>query len=149
MSNTQKCYLDSNFLVYLKNEDAKEHEAALAILKNLFRRDFGIYISSLCLDEFIYVVNHLLQKPQNERTKVIKTVLREMLSLPNLEIINGPTDKDLHLSIPELMEKYTLKPRDAYHLLIMKYNQIKHLATFDNDFKKVFKNKEIMGLVKS
>ncbi|MBI5356067.1 hypothetical protein HZB78_00445 [Candidatus Collierbacteria bacterium] len=36
------------------------------------------------------------------------------------------------------MEKFKLKPRDAYHLLAMQSNKIKHFATFGSDFDLVF-----------
>lgn len=37
------------------------------------------------------------------------------------------------------MEKFVLKPRDAYHLLTMKENRIRFFATFDKDFELVFR----------
>ena len=48
------CYLDSNFLIYVKNEDASQHVIATAKLKQLTAREQNLYVSPLILDEFIH-----------------------------------------------------------------------------------------------
>jgi predicted nucleic acid-binding protein len=45
------------------------------------------------------------------------------------------------------MSKYHLRLRDAYHLLIMQFNNIDSFLTFDNDFKLVFAAKILNPVV--
>ena len=37
------------------------------------------------------------------------------------------------------MERYNLRPRDAFHFVTAIENKIQYFATFDNDFEEVFK----------
>ncbi|MBI3558959.1 type II toxin-antitoxin system VapC family toxin, partial [Candidatus Gottesmanbacteria bacterium] len=62
----------------------------------------------------------------------------DILQLPLLTVINPPTDPVSQLQIISLMKNYSLRARDAYHLLIMQSNDIEAFATFDTDFRRVF-----------
>ena len=129
-----KCYLDSNVLVYYKNELSESNLKAKKIISSLLKKNVAFCISSLVLDEFLHAIIR-------EKLVVLKQTLSEVLDLPKLEIINAPIEKQVHLKIVDIMEEYTLRPRDAYHLLICLENNIDGFATFDQDFKKVFKAK--------
>ena len=51
---------------------------------------------------------------------------------------NSLTDSESQLMVVELMQKYALRPRDAYHLLTIQHHKIDFVVTFDSDFEKVF-----------
>ena len=132
------CYLDSNFLIYVKNEDASQHVIATAKLKQLTAQEQSLYVSPLILDEFIHGFCTLIRIKTKINFSTVKQVLKNILGLPRLEIINIPNDVRSQIRVLDLMQKYSLHARDAYHLITMQINGIRNLATFDKDFNKVF-----------
>jgi len=145
INNIKKCYLDTNILIGFKHEDSIFYKRSKKLLKNLISESFTLYISPLVLDEFLFQIKLILQRQQIY--KLINEYLREILNIPKLKIINPPLSKQKQHQVLNYMEKYSLRPRDAYHLLIIKENKISHFATFDKDFKKVFKAKVIKKFV--
>lgn len=143
----KNCYLDANVLIYYKNEDSPYFVQSKRIIEGLVKENCSIVISPLVLDEFLYGLMIHLRRIKIKRTTaftLLKKTLKEVLSLPNLIIINPPVEKEIQLNTLMLMERFCLLPRDAYHLLIMQEGNIDYFATFDNDFEKVFKK----GMVK-
>ena len=139
MTNTKTCYLDSNALVYLKDISAEQHGECVSVITNLITEGYNLYISPLGIDEFLYVVYFTLRKNKSKAViKELKNALSSILSLPMLTIINPPLEKSSQVKAIEYMERFSLRPRDAYHLLIMKQHKINNFLTFDSDFDKVF-----------
>lgn len=139
-----KCYLDSNVLIYYKDQNSDHHQKAIKIIQKLTPDKYKIYISPLVIDEFIHIFSHAvkLEKLTTDRTYAqLNKALNSILSFRHLEIVNPPTEKSKNKKVLGLMKDFKLHPRDAYHLLIMKENNIKEFATFDADFKKVFRDK--------
>ena len=139
-----KCYLDANVIVYYKVIDTPFHLESKKLIKSLYSEQITPYTSPLALDEYMYSVRKLLLKTKSQQ--VHATILRSLqsiLSLRNLRLINPPTDPTSQLLVVKYMKEYALKPRDAYHLLTMKHNDISHFATFDHDFVQVFKEGNI------
>jgi len=134
--NISKCYLDSNVLIALKDQDSLFHQQAQKILTQLIKRQTNLYFSSLTIDEFLFQIQHLLRKAgfTPQENEILKESLESVLSLPKTKIINPPTEPKKQLLILNLMRDYRLRPRDAYHLLTMKSAGIKTIATFDHDF---------------
>ncbi|OGK24405.1 hypothetical protein A3A46_01115 [Candidatus Roizmanbacteria bacterium RIFCSPLOWO2_01_FULL_37_13] len=143
-----QCYLDANFLVFLKNENAPQHREVLTKLANLIKRKVYIFVSPLVIDEFIHAMLFSVKRRAKFDKEIfnLKNALKEILDLPFLRIIGTPIDSNSQLMILDIMIKYDLKPRDSYHLLIMLANSIDTFATFDTDFKKVFASKLILPL---
>jgi predicted nucleic acid-binding protein len=138
----KKCYLDSNILVYWNNVLAPEHNSTVNLLARLRDEDSHFFVSPLVLDEFLHAV--LLRTRLNNKKdpySLLKSALDDLLDLPGLEVINPPTDIDSQKKVIGFVRKYLLRPRDAYHLLIMIANDINSFATNDNDFEKVFATK--------
>lgn len=141
----KKCYLDSNILVYLKNEDVLEHGKTVSFLEQLIRSETHLFISPLVLDEFLHSIRLALLMSKNKNAfPLLKSSFDDILDLPLLSIVNPPSEIVSQKKIVGYMEKYFLRPRDAYHLLIMVSNGIDHFATYDYDFEKIFKS----GLLK-
>lgn len=135
----RKCYLDSNILIYLKDEDSPYHKRVFDLLSKLISQKVLFFISPLVLDEFYFTflyglrVKHIA-KPYDK----LKRAATEILMIPSLQMVNPPSDADKQLEVISYMERYHLRSRDAYHLLITQTNNIDSLATFDKDFNKVF-----------
>lgn len=144
MKNMKRCYLDANFLIFLHDPGTPFYSKAETILKKLIAEGFIIYASSLVLDEFLMGSLRLSGKSATEMKENLKLGLKTVFKMPNFNLVNPPQNFQRHLQVVDLMARFSLKPRDAYHLLIMKENKIKYFATFDNDFDNVFQK----GLVK-
>lgn len=141
------CYLDSNFLIYLKNEDSEEHQEAVSKFNLLIQEKKQIYLSPLVIDEFIHTMVFLINKKRGEvELKTIKKIVADILNLSRLELVGVPIDKSAQLAVIEIMKKYHLGVRDAYHILTIQANGIEYFATFDNDFRLIFSEKIIKKL---
>ncbi len=144
MKNMKRCYLDANFLIFLHDPGTPFYPKAETILKKLITEGFNLYASSLVFDEFLMGSLRLSGKSAAEMKENLKLGLKTIFKMPNFNLVSPPQDFQRHLQVVDLMTRFSLKPRDAYHLFIMQKNKIKFLATFDNDFDSVFKK----GLVK-
>lgn len=137
-----KCYLDSNFLIFFKNTSSPNFSLTGELLIKFRREEIPIFVSPLCLDEFVFQFGkHLRVAGSKNFYSDQQQALKSILNLPNLSVINPPTHLNSQLEIINLMQTFSLQPRDAYHLLTMQANQIDGFATFDHDFDKVFKSK--------
>lgn len=145
MNSTKKCYLDANVLIYFKDISSLYHSESVALIEKLVKEKFEILISPLCLDEFLHAVSLYLKNIKSKNYEEdLKDHLNSILSIPNLSLVNPSKNKDLQIKVVDFMVHFSIRPRDAYHLFIMKENKIKFMATFDSDFKIVFQK----GLVK-
>lgn len=137
---TAKCYLDSNVLIYAKDETSLKYREACNLITGLVANDTELYISPLCLDEFLHEFGKKLRLKKNQKLffSDLEKSLSSILEFPLLSVINPPQDSSSQLEIVNFMKNYLLRPRDAYHLLTMLANNIDSFATFDADFKKVF-----------
>ncbi|TSC85770.1 MAG: hypothetical protein G01um101416_789 [Microgenomates group bacterium Gr01-1014_16] len=126
------CYLDTNVLLYFVHKDSPFHFDAKKTISRIRKSSVIPVISPLCLDEFIY---HL-----NLDTSTIKNQVKKILRIPNIQVVNPPNEPRYQLKIPNLMNKFKLKPRDAYHLLTAKHYKIKY---FDHDFDLVFASRTL------
>lgn len=140
----KKCYLDANFLVFLQDSSSAFYPQAAKILQNLIDEKIVLFVSSLVLDEFLMGSLRLSGKGIKDMKSNLRLGLKSIFKLPNFNLTTLPSDPEKHLKVINLMAKWHLKPRDAYHLFIMLENRIKYLATFDHDFDSVFRK----GLVK-
>ncbi len=146
----KSCYIDSNVLIYSQDKDSAYFTQSIKALKFLVAENYQVFISSLVIDEFLYVAGFYLKKRLGKQDKVylmLKKVLNNVLSFPNLKLINPPAVKNKQKALVDIMQKFNLAPRDAYHLLIMKENKISYFLTFDSDFDKVFAERVIHKLI--
>lgn len=138
-NNTQKCYLDSNVQIYWDNKESVNHQSASAIVKKLENDGTDPVISPLVIDEFIHAVVLEARKDASRNVyDIASESLHNLFQLPSLAVVNPPNDFESQKAVVKLMEKFSLRPRDAYHLLTMQANKINSFATFDSDFSKVF-----------
>ncbi|OGG28868.1 hypothetical protein A2973_03250 [Candidatus Gottesmanbacteria bacterium RIFCSPLOWO2_01_FULL_49_10] len=113
------------------------------LIEKLTSQNISFYISPLCLDEFLHEFGKALRKktPEKDFFTDLTRALASILDLPQLFIVNPPINPNSHVEVVSLMKTYSLRPRDAYHLLTMQVNNIDGFATFDTDFARVFATK--------
>lgn len=138
---TNSCYLDTNILIYYQDSKSPFYQQVQKIVNKLVKGGFDLVISPLVLDEYFYNTFASSNKDEREKIKMIELSLREILQLPKIKIVNPPLKVNKQLKVLKFMEKFNLQPRDAYHLLTALENKVKYLASFDNDFEKVFQKK--------
>lgn len=144
-TKSNSCYLDANFLVYLVQEDDPKHAKTKELLISLISTKVSLYISPLCLDEYIHTLRRSYQARNKKQIpkNYLTTLIKQVLLLPNLRIINPPVDSKSQLKIVNFLDNFKLRPRDAYHLLTIKHHKIKSIATFDKDFETVFRKSSL------
>lgn len=140
------CYLDANVLTFLGNEDSPLYKKAADIANDLIQEEYQLICSSLTLDEYFHTVMRFSKDSREETSRSLKEAFKKLLKL-NLKLVNPSLDEKKHLKVIDLIMKYNLHARDAYHLFIMLENKVKFLATFDSDFDKVFKTGKIKKFV--
>lgn len=140
------CYLDANTLAFLGNKNSSFHEKAVEIIEKLISSGYELTVSSLSLDEYFHTVLRFSQDPRDLAIKNLKREYKKLLKL-NIKLINPSLDEKKHLQVINLIAKYNLHPRDAYHLFMMLENKVKFLATFDHDFDKVFEKGRVKKFV--
>lgn len=134
----KKCYLDANLLFYWQDPKSPFNTVANDIINRLVEKEYLLFLSSLVLDEYLYTCLRFSGKSKKDMKNSLKLSMRRLIKIPHLQLINPPLDEKKHLRVVDLIAKYNLRPRDAYHLFIMMENKIKFLTTFDSDFEKVF-----------
>lgn len=144
MKSMINCYLDANVLIFLQDRKSPFNNQARLVVKQLILKKAEIFTSSLALDEFLQGNLRFSHKSRQAMRGQLKNGLKRIFSLPQFRLVNPPVDPKTHLKVVDMVAKYNLRPRDAYHLLIMKENKINYFATFDSDFDNVFQK----GLVK-
>ncbi|MFN4213004.1 MAG: type II toxin-antitoxin system VapC family toxin [Microgenomates group bacterium] len=133
-----KVYIDSNILIAWQIVGHPFNPLAQRLLKKLLNHKLIFCLSPLTIDEYLYAIlkyqkANLIPK-ENSLQQSLKVIAKV-----NPFYVNIKWDQSALLSIYPLIEKYHLRPRDAFHLKIIQDNKIKYLASFDNDFKKVVK----------
>lgn len=135
----KSCYLDANVLVYFKDESSPHHEEAVSMIEQMVAERYTLYISPLVLDEFLYVATYYLKQTKlPDWTGKLRKYLAAILAIPNVHLVSPSDDKKKQMMVVDYMEKCSLRPRDAYHLFIMKHWKIQYFATFDTDFDSLF-----------
>jgi predicted nucleic acid-binding protein len=66
---------------------------------------------------------------------VLREVIEDIYATLNLTV--KEVGSDIPLEALEFIEDYGLKPRDAFHLAVMKSFNIKEIASDDSDFDRV------------
>lgn len=136
----KRCYLDSNVVLSFIDSTAQFHNQSKQIFTKLVTESWEINLSALALDECFHNSLRFSKKSRPIAIKQLKFRYRRFIKLPNIKLIVQLPQLKKHTVVLNLMEKYQLRARDAYHLFIMKENKIKYFATFDHDFEEIFKN---------
>ncbi len=145
INNMKKCYLDSNIIIAAKDKDSRFHPRAKKILLKLIEKNYLLCLSPLVLDEALFQIQYLLRRRGlfKKEKEILRDFVTSIFLLPNITLVNPPLTQKAQIKVVKFITQYQLRPRDAYHLLIIKSHKIDNIATFDKDFVSVAKVEKI------
>jgi len=124
-------FLDANILIYSQDPNSLFFKQSVAILKKSVEEGNEMSVSPYILNEV-----HFFLVKQTENDTAYK-IVNKILKYPNLKFVDIKfTLKDMK-SVLTLSTKYSLKTFDAFHAYYCKKLNIKTIATFDKDFRKI------------
>lgn len=121
-------YLDANFFLFANFDQTSRGENARRLQEKIIS-GLKATTCALTLDEVMWIII------KNKRREVLRDTIEDIYAMQNLTIkeVSGSTPLDALA----LMEEFNLKPRDAFHVAIMKSNGIIEIASDDPDFDRV------------
>ncbi len=125
-----KVYIDANIFlnpVLYKLDENPQAAKADNFLKKVIHKEIEAYTSLLTWDEFVWVIRKFFG------IVVANKKGSEFLQFPNL-IFDSVTHQLIDKA-QNLVELYSLKPRDAIHLATALRRQVTEIVTFNEDFK--------------
>lgn len=144
-------FLDANIFHFYLRGPSSLQRACILLLERIERKDIGGYTSTLVLDEIIYKI--LLKKIEEKHKKNPLTVLQKNpkeIGAHSPEIrkavdiilgIEGLTVLAVEIhhveEAIEFMQRYSILPRDAIHLSVMRAMECGDLVSADSDFDRV------------
>src|SRR3989338_4584606 len=122
-------YLDANFFIFALLDTTIKGEKARGFLKEIIEGKKEAITSVLALDEVMWVLI------KNKKEQLVQQAIEDIYAIPHLSI------KEVSSLIPiqaiKLMQPFHLKPRDAFHLAIMRQHNISIILSDDADFDKI------------
>ena len=128
-------YLDTNIFVYAAINNDLLGEKCRKILSDISENKIAAYTSSLTWDEVVYAI----WKKEGKEKAIEEGKL--FLQLPNISFFN--VTAIIISKAQELIENYSIKPRDAIHIATAIVNDINQIASDDPDFDKIKELKRI------
>ncbi|MBI2184285.1 MAG: type II toxin-antitoxin system VapC family toxin [Thaumarchaeota archaeon] len=144
-------FVDANIFHFYLRGPSSLQKACILLLERIERKDIGGYTSTLVLDELIYKI--LLKKIEEKHKKNPLTVLQKTpkeigVHAPEIrravDIVLGiealtvlPVERHHVEEAIESMQRYSMLPRDAIHLSVMKTLDCNDLVSADSDFDRV------------
>jgi len=121
-------YVDANIFIFARFSLEKEGIAARAFLEKIKNGLFAV-TSTLTIDEVMWVIK------KNGKNHQLREIIEDIYDIQNLEIVELPVD--VPLKAIDVIERFNLKPRDAFHVATMEHFRIKEIASEDADFDKI------------
>jgi uncharacterized protein len=121
-------YLDANFFILCNFDTGSRGESARKIQREIVEKERA-FTSSLALDEVMWVLI------KNGKKSVIRETIEDIFATQNLSVLE--VSGSVALDALDGIEDYDLKPRDAFHVAIMKSNKISEIVSDDKDFDRV------------
>lgn len=122
-------YLDANFFVFAVLDNTKTGQKAREIQREILEGKKEALTSSLALDEVMWVLR------KNNRNVLIRKVIEDIYAFPHLQVVG--VSSLVPLRALQSMEKYGLKPRDAFHAAVMEELNVSTIVSDDPDFDRV------------
>jgi len=125
-------YIDVNVLLNPVLYDATTVPAAKAsadFLTRMMAGEIKGITSVLSWDEFVWIIR------KNTNVEVSRKKGRDLLTFPRLKFV--PVSTVVIEKAQDLIEHYTLKPRDAIHAATGLKNDVAEFITLDEDFKNI------------
>ncbi len=121
-------YLDANFFILYNFDQTSKGERARKVQADIIAGEEAI-TSSLALDEVMWVLI------KNRKAEFLRETIEDIYALPSLDV------REVGGSIPldalDFIEKYRLRPRDAFHVAVMKDLGLSKIISDDSDFDRV------------
>jgi uncharacterized protein len=121
-------YIDANVFIFSRLNTDEKGENSRKILSTVQSGRRAI-TSPLVLDEVIWVLR------RNKYKGSIKDFLSELYAIENLEVVGVSSVIPIHAV--QIMEEFQLRPRDAFHIAIMRETGTNEIVTDDADFDRV------------
>jgi hypothetical protein len=122
-------YLDANFFIFALLDTTEKGSRATEIHRSIAKGRQKAVTSPLAIDELMWVLIRAGKK------HLVRTAVEGVYATPNLDVL--PVSPTIPLTALDLLERYDLRPRDAFHAAIMKENKLTEIVTDDNDFDRI------------
>lgn len=134
----RSAYLDSNFVVYyFFSKEPSLKKRAQVIMAQLLTRGVALHVSPLTLDEAWYTVRKETGAVPINDWRVQQAIRALTQSILDIAVVID-TDADFECIWDAFANttRYELKPRDAFHIAIMRHHDINCIVTGDKKFEK-------------
>jgi len=121
-------YLDANFFIFAKFSEERKGMRAREILQSIISGRRAV-TSVLAIDEAMWVLR------KEGWNTVLRAFVEEIYGMRNLDVREVPALVPLRAL--DFIERYNLRPRDAFHVAIMEEFGMNEIVTDDADFDKV------------
>ncbi|HZW55825.1 MAG TPA: type II toxin-antitoxin system VapC family toxin [Nitrososphaerales archaeon] len=121
-------YLDANFFLFSNFDQTSRGDNARKLQGRIISGEKAA-TCVLTLDEVMWVII------RNKRKEALRETIEDIYSMPNLAI--KEVSPSTALDALDLMEEFDLRPRDAFHIAVMKSSGITEIASDDPDFDRV------------
>ncbi|MBS3081785.1 type II toxin-antitoxin system VapC family toxin [Candidatus Pacearchaeota archaeon] len=128
-------YIDTNIFINAILYDDEKAERCKEILKKIIEEKIMGCTSFLSWDELV----HIIKKNKDRNIAIIEG--EKFLKFPNLSFIE--LNQSVANKAQEMISKYNLGPRDAFHIASALSKDVKEIISDDSDFDKVNEIKRI------
>lgn len=150
-TNGGKIYFDANFLIYwfISKEPELKQRTRCLFAKFLVNKN-SLYSSPLAFDEAWWGIKKEYNQQNNVNLACFDNLIFNELEkftnaiLPKLKVIQFSNVNNSIIDAMNHIRNFKLNPRDAFHLAVMKDNDISIIATGDGDF---IKNQQSMDIL--
>jgi len=122
-------YLDANFFIFALLDRTDKGVEARSLQQRIVEGKERAVTSSLTLDEIMWVLI------KGGKQHLLRTAVEGIYSMPNLDVVEVSSTAPL-LAL-DFIERYDLKPRDAFHASVMRENNVETIASDDEDFDRI------------
>ncbi len=151
----EEIYIDANIFIYTMLKNPKYFASCKSFLERVERGEVNAIVSPLVLDEVCFkiiietlkskydiqsgaeIIERIKKNPKllNEVKSELMTFLFVIENYKGLKVISAQSATGIKM-IENIVNRKLL-PRDALHLAIMNFYDVKHIATADSDFESV------------
>jgi predicted nucleic acid-binding protein len=121
-------YLDANFFIFANFDQTTRGENARRLQEKIVS-GMKATTSALALDEVMWVLL------RNGRKDVLREVIEDIYAMPNFSILD--VSSSVPLDALSITEKFDLRPRDAFHVAVMRSREITQIVSDDSDYDRV------------
>jgi len=143
-TDNKKIYLDANFLVFwaLPKDDEIKKKVRIHLASFLSAK-LDLATSCLAIDEAWHGVQQTHNKLNNDTKScadepiysLLNSFTKELLKKVSILQFSNPIDGTI-IALKQIND-FKLKPRDSFHLALMKDNSFDEIVTDDTDFEKI------------